>query len=60
MIEINKSVVIRILENQEMIMLALNKLLTPHCKGMFDHGETKANAELLDCYHKTRILLGKE
>lgn len=50
-----------ILENQEVIMLALNKLLTPHCKGMLDcNGETKANVDLIDSYHKTRKVLGKE
>ena len=50
-----------ILENQEVIMLALSKLLTPHCKGSLDcNGETRANVCLIDSYHKTRKVLGKE
>lgn len=50
-----------ILENQEIIMLALNKLLTPHCRGsMLDaNGETYANVKLIDRYHETRKILGK-
>ena len=44
-----------ILENQEIIMLVLNKLLTPHCKGsLLDTNEqTRANVCLIDNYHKT-------
>lgn len=50
-----------ILENQEIILLALNKLLTPHCKGTLDaNGETKTNVRIIDAYHKTRKLLGKD
>lgn len=50
-----------ILENQEVIMLALSKLLTPHCKGSLDcNGETRANVDLIDSYHKTRKVLSKE
>ena len=50
-----------ILENQEIILLALNKLLTPHCKGILDvNGETKTNAKIINAYHKTRELLGKD
>ena len=50
-----------ILENQEVIMSALSILLTPHCKGFYDrNGETKANVCLIDNYHKTRKMLGKE
>ena len=50
-----------ILENQEVIMLVLSILLTPHCKGSLDlNGETKANVCLIDNYHKTRKMLGKE
>lgn len=52
----------QILENQEIIMLALNKLLTPHCKGMLrdSNGETEANNNLIRNYHRTRKLLGKD
>lgn len=52
----------RILENQEVILLALSKLLTPQCKGALNdtNGQTKANNRLIDCYHKTRKILGKE
>lgn len=50
-----------ILENQEVIMSALSILLTPHCKGFYDrNGETKTNVCLIDNYHKTRKMLGKE
>ena len=51
-----------ILENQEIIMLVLNKLLTPHCKGsLLDTNEqTRTNVCLIDNYHKTRKMLGKE
>ena len=49
-----------ILENQEIILLALNKLLTPHCKGILDaNEETRTNIRIIDAYHKTRKLLGK-
>lgn len=50
-----------ILENQEIIMLALNKLLIPHCKGMLDvNGETRTAVKLINQYHETRKFLGKE
>ena len=50
-----------ILENQEVILLALNKLLTPHCKGILDrNSETHANTRIIDRYHQTRKLLGKD
>lgn len=52
----------RLLENQEVILLALNKLLTPYCKGSLRdaNGETSANNKLIDCYHMTRKILGKD
>lgn len=52
----------RILENQEAILVGLSALLTPHCKGsLLDaNGETRKNNYLLDCYHKTRKMLGKD
>lgn len=52
----------RILENQEIILLGLNKLLTPHCNGSANdaNGETRANVLIIDAYHSTRIFLGKE
>lgn len=57
----NKEIEIQILENQEIILLALNKLLTPHCKGILDaNGETRTNVRVIDAYHKTRKLLGKD
>ena len=51
-----------ILENQEIILLGINKLLTPHCKGSANdaNGETRANVLIIDAYHSTRIFLGKE
>lgn len=51
----------RILENQEVILLGISKLLTPQCRGIMDsNGETKANNRLIDCYHLTRKELGKD
>lgn len=50
-----------ILENQEVIILALNKLLTPYCRGVMDkNGETRANTRLINNYHETRKMLDKE
>ena len=42
-----------ILYNQEIIMLGLNKLLTPHCRGSLHDtiGETRANILLIDAMH---------
>lgn len=51
----------RILENQEIILLGLSKLLTPCCKGMLDkNNETKTNNNLIDAYHLTRKILHKD
>ena len=52
----------RLLENQEVILLALNKLLTPHCKGsLYDaNGETNTNNKLIDCYRMTKRILWKD
>lgn len=51
-----------ILENQELILLGLSKLLTPLCKGNFvdANNETQTNIALIKAYHDTRIYLGKE
>lgn len=52
----------QILENQEAILLALNKLLTPHCKGSINdsNNETQTNIKLINRYHSTRIFLGQD
>lgn len=52
----------QILENQEIIILAISKLLLPHCKGMLrdTSDQTKTNNLLIDNYHLTRKLLGKD
>lgn len=51
----------RILENQEIILLGLSKLLTPYCRGMLDkNNETKTNNALIDAYHLTRKILHKD
>lgn len=44
-----------ILENQKIILLALSKLLTPHCKGRFNdvNNETITNTLLIQAYHTT-------
>lgn len=51
-----------ILENNSLkskvILLALNKLLVPHCKGMLDvNGETRCNVELINRYRETKKIL---
>ena len=48
-----------ILYNQEMIMLGLNKLLTPHCRGALNdkNGETRANILLIDAISNTEKFL---
>jgi hypothetical protein len=51
-----------ILYNQEIIMLGLNKLLTPHCRGSLNdtNGETRANILLIDAMHNIEKILSKE
>ena len=51
----------RILENQELILLGISKILTPQCKGMLrdSNEETKTNNKLIDAYHLTRKILNK-
>ena len=51
-----------ILYNQEIIMLGLNKLLTPHCRGSLNdtNGETRANLLLIDAMHNIEENLSKE
>lgn len=46
-------------ENQKIILLALNKLLTPHCKGSLRdaNGETQCNIDLIERYHVTEKIL---
>lgn len=48
-----------ILYNQEIIMLGLNKLLTPHCRGSLNdtNGETRANTLLIDAMHNVENIL---
>ena len=52
----------RILENQELILLGISKILTPQCKGMLrdKNEETKTNNKLIDAYHLTRKILNKD
>ena len=51
-----------ILYNQEIIMLGLNKLLTPHCRGSLhdNNRETKTNLLLIDAMHNIEKILSKE
>lgn len=51
-----------ILYNQEIIMLGLNNLLTPHCRGSLNdtNGETRANLLLIDAMHNIEKILSKE
>ena len=46
-------------ENQKIIILALNKLLTPHCRGYLNdaNGETQCNIDLIERYHVTEKIL---
>ena len=46
-------------ENQKIIILALSKLLTPHCKGSLRdaNGETQCNIDLIERYHVTEKIL---
>lgn len=46
-------------ENQKIIILALNKLLTPYCKGSLNdiNGETQCNIDLIERYHVTEKIL---
>lgn len=48
-----------ILYNQEIIMLGLNKLLTPHCRGSLNdtNVETRANILLIDAMHNIENIL---
>ena len=46
-------------ENQKIILLALNKLLTPHCKGSLrdTNDETQCNINLIERYRITEKIL---
>ena len=46
-------------ENQKIIILALSKLLTPHCKGSSNdaNSETQCNIDLIERYHVTEKIL---
>lgn len=59
---IDNEIIKQILENQECILAGLNVLITPHCRGSLHdkNGETITNLKIIDCYHKTRRLLGKD
>ena len=47
----------QMLENQEVILLALSKLILPKCT----NSETaRLNNQLIDNYHLTRKVLGKD
>ncbi len=51
-----------ILSNQKIILLALSKLLTPHCHGSLldSNGETRVNISLIDQYKLTSKILEEE
>lgn len=50
-----------ILYNQEIIMLGLNKLLTPRCRGSLHdtNGETRANILLIDAIRNVENILNE-
>ena len=47
---------VRVLENQEVILEVLSRIITPTVR---DSKMAQANNELIDCYHKTRKMLNK-
>ena len=47
----------RILENQEKMLLALSAIITPKAT---EPKIAHLNNELIDCYHETRKILGKD
>lgn len=48
----------QILKNQEVILLALSKLIIPLCnKGLLSKPEEKVYNELIDNYYKTQSIL---
>ena len=47
----------RILENQEIMLLALSKLILPKVREM---NMARLENNLIDCYHETRRILGKD
>lgn len=47
---------IRVLENQEAILEGLTRIITPLVK---DSKLAQTNNKLIDCYHRTRKLIGK-
>jgi len=49
----------QVLENQEIILLALSQLLLSQT-GCTDPKHRQTNNLLIDNYHKTRMLLGKD
>ena len=57
MSEAGEVIIKRILENQEIMLLALSKLILPKvCEMKLAHLENN----LIDCYHETRRILGKK
>ena len=48
----------RILENQEVILLALSRLLLSKCRRP-DDAYIKTNVEVMHAYKNTRVILGK-
>lgn len=50
----------QILANQEALMLAMSKLITPNCSGKDGEKWYYINKHLISEYHRTREVLGKE
>lgn len=50
-----------ILYNQEIIMLGISKLLTPHCRGSLNdkNGETRTNILLIDAASNVEKVLSE-
>lgn len=49
----------KLFENQKIIIFALSKLLTPHCRGSLNdaNSETQCNIDLIERYHVTEKIL---
>lgn len=50
----------QILANQEILLLAMSRFVTPHCAEANNVKWLSVNSSLLDEYHRTRETLGKE
>ena len=50
----------QILANQEILLLAMSRFVTPHCANANNSKWLSTNSSLIDEYHRTREMLGEE